>query len=477
MTRTLMAALGSLALALALGASGGSAADDERTNAEVSSTDYAKALRFRTMFGLEADQALILRAETDPDYSTDLYGVPLSAHEQRELQRRVGVEMSSRDAVKWASGESSFGGWYIDQLDRGAPVFLFKADSADLAAKREILESKLADDTGFRIRHVDLSMNDLQAIRVRIDSATDELIASGIALVSTAIHVSANRVKVGVQDLTETEAKLLTAQFGDSLEIHEDTPGQFDACSGSTGTNNCRPMKGGLSIVKNGTGGNECTSGFVVRRSQHNEALAILTAGHCIINSFGETEPTETVWNHNGNRFGETKYQTWEDGENDDKLGDVGIIELDTTEAEDLDAANKLWIYNGSSGATYTVTDYALANEQTEGVQLCAYGTNSNDSACVSVSDFDERHTSPRTINGVTVTKWIAHTNEFPLDMVSGDSGGPIYQVINSTQRRALGTHVHSTSTYSWYTPFTWGQAAYTLETPDDYVLCMDSNC
>jgi hypothetical protein len=233
-------------------------------------------------------------------------------------------------------------------------------------------------------------------------------------------------------------------------------------------------MKGGLSIV--GPAGNECTSGFIVRRTLHNGALAVLTAGHCIA-----AEPMESIWKHNNDRFGETKYQTWSDGENDDKLGDVGLIELDVTEADALAAANKIFVFNGSSNHELSITSYVPNGVQTEGTPACIYGTNSNNSECgLAILDYDERHSSPRTINGQTVTKWILHTNELPIDMDSGDSGGPVYRNISSGVRYAMGTHVHSTNgagAFSWYTPYQWGQTAYLNETPDYYTLCIDANC
>lgn len=114
---------------------------------------------------------------------------------------------------------------------------------------------------------------------------------------------------------------------------------------------------------------------------------------------------------------------------------------------------------------------------QTVGVQACAYGSHSNDSECGVIGpNINVRHSSPAW--GQTI--YITGTYEYSIDLIPGDSGGPIYQVLSGSNRAALGTHVHSTagsSGYGWYTPFDRGQYEYDNQTTDSYYLCTTASC
>lgn len=99
-----------------------------------SSDSLREAAHFRETFGLDADPALIDRAAQDPAYSSEPYGVPLSESEIAELQRRVGVERSVWDAVAYAEKQPEWAGYFIDQLDRGTPVFCLTAGGDEVAA-------------------------------------------------------------------------------------------------------------------------------------------------------------------------------------------------------------------------------------------------------------------------------------------------------------------------------------------------------
>lgn len=72
-----------------------------------------RATEFRRLFGFDARLVTIRLAATDPTYSSDPYGVPLSDAERAELLRRVQVEIDIEAAVRAASKLQTWGGYYI----------------------------------------------------------------------------------------------------------------------------------------------------------------------------------------------------------------------------------------------------------------------------------------------------------------------------------------------------------------------------
>jgi hypothetical protein len=433
----------------------------EPDSAQPEGVAIQRATTFRETFGFPAHRSLVEQAESDANYSSELYGVPLSAAEIVEMQRRIGVERAAQPAVDFASKRSDWAGWYIDQRDKGIPVFMFASGDGDLVAGI----ADLMPGTRFRVESADRTWEELLETQRRIDQATDRLVASGIDLTMTGIDVRANRVDVGIDGLTADDKVILTKEFGEGLSFRDEAPAVSDACTGSTGTLNCRPIKGGLRM-NNSVGGNGCTSGFNVRRSANGAQLAVLTAGHCIAG-----HPVNTDWNHNGSRFGESKYHTW----GPESPADVGIIGIDPDELPTN--ANRLWLYSASTCCGYDVTYQTPDVYQTASVQACAYGSYSNNARCGVIGpDVNVRHRSP----AWGVINYITGTNEYSIDMILGDSGGPIYQILSGTARAALGTHVHSTdgsSGYGWYSPFGRGKSEYAAQTTDSYVLCVTPSC
>ena len=90
------------------------------------------------------------------------------------------------------------------------------------------------------------------------------------------------------------------------------------------------------------------------------------------------------TWRTSDPEFGDSKWNTFLENSN----ADVGIIEIDTDEQPSI--ANKMYINNGSTGALYNVTYWIPDSYQTQGSQACAYGSISNNSECVTITDPDE---------------------------------------------------------------------------------------
>ena len=421
---------------------------------------------WRERVGFSAEPALVVRAETDPEYSDDNYGVPLSQSEEAEMLRRQQLEVDSYAAADFGARQRTWAGYWIDQKSRGAPVFLFAGDPEE---HREALASLLPAESGFRVERVSRTLADLEALQEEILASWDVLRTAGIDVTNTGIDLIGNTVHIGVHHLTEGQEAELVLRFGQEVVIREQPPAVADACPVS----NCRPMKGGMKITSV-TGSWDCTSGFVVRRTFHGARLSILTAGHCV--DLARTTTTGGNWYHSDSGtnvvFGNGKYETWFDNSD----ADVGLIELDDDEIPT--SANKMYINNGSSGAIYTVTGYVPDSNQTVGSQACAYGHASNNSECEFVTDADESNVS----EAAGTFYDILHTKEYSWNLIGGDSGGPIYQVASGTNRLAMGTHVHSQSGggsgTGWYSPYQRGRDAYVAVSGGDwYYICNTAGC
>jgi V8-like Glu-specific endopeptidase len=426
-----------------------------------------RALDFRQTFGLDDGSELIIRAETDPNYSAIDYGVPLSTNEQSEMQRRVRLEQGIIPAADFARHQATWAGYYLDQHAAGAPVFLFTGDEPSIVPN---LVKLLPPDTDFRVVHVSRTYDELETQKERILASAEEIRARGIKITHVGIDTIGNAVVVSIDGLTDEAQLMIESEFGSGIVFDDRPEAVLDSCPNS----NCRPIKGGIEM--DGSSGFACTAGFVVRRADHGAPLSILTAGHCIwVN--GRSASLNKPWTHlNGtthDKFGDSKYHTFYNH----SPADVGIIEIDPDEQPST--ANVLYIHNSSGGSTYSVIGYVPDFSQTVGSQACAYGMNSNDSACKAITNFDTADISEA--DGTTYT--IDHVKEYSWNLIGGDSGGPIYQVYSGTQRVMLGTHVHSDPGgpgpgTGWYSPYNVGEAEYEVRSGgDSYYVCLNPTC
>lgn len=376
----------------------------------------AEALQFRETFGFDADADTLKAVFSDPAYAETDWGTPLTAAEDAEMRRRTAVELDAIAGEQYGSKQADWGGYWFDQHDRGAPVFLF---TGDLERHRAVLEQILRPDSGLRVELATRTLDELEETKARIVAVWPDLRKDGIHATRTGIDIIGNRVRVGIEGLDDSAATTIKERFGQSIEVYEATAAVSDACP-QTG---CRPIKGGIRI--DGANGRPCTSGFLVRRTQHGARLAVLTAGHCIEVNDG----LGGVWTHGNDQFGDGKYETWADNTD----ADVGIIEVDDSEIPT--SANKVYLDpvpdDQTPGTVYTITGTLPDNNQTVGSSVCVYGYASNDSWCGSITDYDQANESvveDYPTNGTDTSKTIVHTKEYNRNLIGGDSGGPVYK-------------------------------------------------
>lgn len=228
----------------------GAQLDDAAAIHEQLPAELEQAVKFRATFGFETGESFVERIADDPAYSADPYGVPLSTLEIAEMQRRIGIERAAQPGVDFAMKQPGWAGYYIDQPDQGTPVFLFTGALEDARAGI----AAAIPGTPFRVAVAKRSLADLYALQADIDADTESLRAAGVDLSMTGVDITANLVTIGIDGLTDDLAQSLIRDYGEGIQVRDEPVAESDACSGVGGTQDCRPMKGGLWIY-NSSGG------------------------------------------------------------------------------------------------------------------------------------------------------------------------------------------------------------------------------
>jgi len=430
------------------------------------------AVRFRQAFGLDASIDLVRAARRDKaNYSDELYGIPLSRAELAEMHRRAVIQSAMEPALEEAQRFDTFAGAYIDQLRRGRPVFMFT--SIDPSIERR-LGGLLPPNADLEVIRADRTEREILTLQDRIIDDWDALERAGVRLVRVAVATDANTLVVGVRGKTPEGETRLKAEYGSFLQVVEANVAHGDSCPA---TDDCRPMKGGIAINHAGGSPGECTSGFVVKKTD-NGAWAILTAGHCIEKYGG----FDVIWRHNGQGFGRGLYETFIQGGEGD--GDVGLISIQSPEWPSMTNKNQIRRKNGtgtlSDGSVANVTGHATA---LLGMQMCRVRVSSLHD-CGKITHTDVAHWSE--VAGMTRMR-VLHTIEYDFDSAGGDSGGPVffYPAGGANPVTMLGTHVHSWDEgdplpkRSWATPYLRGRSAYASLFPsgNTYNVCVTAAC
>jgi len=118
------------------------------------------------------------------------------------LQSRLSIEAAT-----------SFAGT-ARRSDGGIDVYLTAADAPVNAIVQELRRAACG---GLNVHIVDGMKNNLatlESVRDEILARRPALLARGIKVVELGVHVTANRVRVGVKDLTDGAAAYLAAEFG-----------------------------------------------------------------------------------------------------------------------------------------------------------------------------------------------------------------------------------------------------------------------
>src|SRR5690606_16128049 len=112
---------------------------------------------------------------------------------------------------------------------------------------------------GLVAEKADHALAELRATHDSLRTDWDHL-AKSVGLISVGLDVRANRVEVGLKELTPQRAAVLTGTYGSAVRVVEAEVPQPGACVSRF---NCgSPVKGGLGISSSSGG---CTSGYIGR--------------------------------------------------------------------------------------------------------------------------------------------------------------------------------------------------------------------
>lgn len=453
--------IGALAVLLVAGASPVSAVSPSPE--EVGTND--DAAQFRQTFGLNATPEVLRTAAADTTtYSTWPYGVPLSKVEIAEMGRRAQVQAAVNKLLPQTRSLPGWGGVYLDQQAGGQPVFLFTSGLPKDV--RDQIASALPAGTAFRVEAATRTEAQLLAQKAKIEADLPSTWASGIDVVRVAVKTSENRLRIGVHDLTDAERQMLLARYGAEIDVFEDGVAVSDACGGY---NDCRPIKGGISINHDGGSAGECTSGFVVRGDTG--ALYLLTAGHCIQVHGGY----DTLWEHDNDSFGRARRETWTPGGTG--AADVGLITIFSAEQTLMTHKNQM---RRTTNSVVSVVGVEMIGPGSEGGQACRVGRRSGHD-CGIITEWSVGRASK-----VTGYKqmWVTDTTTMNFDSLGGDSGGSVFYYDNGGTTGSvvvLGTHVHSEegtgANESWFSNFWAGTVYYEQLWGMGYSPCLTAAC
>ena len=131
---------------------------------------------------------------------------------QQELVRSVRGEVKAKlekdpnFAGTWLDTE---GGWVVDIATAGDP-----------AAVEEVLSTFKDRGVAFRVRRVDYTLAELRALHDQVREDASIWQEQGVTITSIGVDIKANRLKVGVQDLSVETANSLQSAYGDRVTTH-----------------------------------------------------------------------------------------------------------------------------------------------------------------------------------------------------------------------------------------------------------------
>lgn len=427
------------------------------------------AIRFRQTFGLRSDEAYVELAASDvADFPHLDWGVPLSNDEAADLYARLDVQASLAPALQYGAEQDDWAGAYLDQLDKGLPVFLFTKD-----ADRHWTDigGLLPAGTTFGVRLASYTFADLQTMQGTIDEASKDLASKGTNLIRTSIDIQRNAVLAAVEEATSSAVDDISA-LAPSVLVQEAQPSVADGCNDIL---DCPPPKSGIAVVA--PDGGVCTAGFLGRRSDgsHND-IEMVVAGHCIgIHNGGGAEWTDYHGHYHPSSSGHdigpaSGSYTWRDLAG----SDVGFIKV--LPANYPSQFNRILVRNNPllGHVTHTAPSHGAGNEQIAGDQICRFGYGSWNTTGY-----------PRTCGQIVATDVtdqdcnsgygcisVMHLTTVSFDSHPGDSGAPMFTPEDSNGNTTLyGIHIDSvpdnppcvgSGCEGWYSP--WDRAREQLQ-------------
>jgi hypothetical protein len=181
----------------------------------VSEVDIARAVEFRTRFGIRADEAWTRSVAVDPAHVV-AYGVPLLPAEEAELNARPrtfeDLAVVLQDYA--ASHPGEFGGMYVEPPGSQQFVVLFTGHLDDHTAA---LSKLVSPASTIQLRLTPTAERDLDALMERISGDAGALRAAGIFVVETSRDDVGRVVEVGLSTERPDAPGLLVGRYGPTV--------------------------------------------------------------------------------------------------------------------------------------------------------------------------------------------------------------------------------------------------------------------
>jgi hypothetical protein len=183
----------------------------------VSDADIAKAVQFRTRFGLRADETWAREVAGNPAHEV-AYGIALMPDEQAGLDARPRTfeEISTVLQDYGAKHPGEYGGLYVEPPGSTQFVILFTRNLEDHSAALAKLVNPLAQIT---LRQTPTAEKDLDALMERI-SNDSTLRAAGIFVVASSRDDVGRAVEVDISTERPDAAGLLVGRYGPTVKVN-----------------------------------------------------------------------------------------------------------------------------------------------------------------------------------------------------------------------------------------------------------------
>lgn len=175
-----------------------------------------ESVRFRTTFGLRADEEWVRTVAADPTSAEgeSTFGVPLLPTEVTELLDRVARSADVAAIVEQygATVPDDWAGMYIDQQAGGTIVARFKANVAD---HERALRALLPVGSKIDVQRAAWTERELRAFMAQVEAERDWFTTIGTSLMTVEIAAFDNVVDVRFDGHDPGTAQTIEAHFGD----------------------------------------------------------------------------------------------------------------------------------------------------------------------------------------------------------------------------------------------------------------------
>ena len=185
--------------------------------APVSEADIARAVQFRTRFGLKADEAFVRAVAEDPAHVI-AYDIPLLPDEQAALDARPKTfeEISTVLQDYGAGHPGEYGGVFIEPPGSNQFVILFTGHLDEHSAA---LAKVVSPSAPIQLRSTPTAEKDLDALMERVSNDAAALRAAGIVVIESSRDDVGRVVDVGISTERPDAAGLLVSRYGPTVKV------------------------------------------------------------------------------------------------------------------------------------------------------------------------------------------------------------------------------------------------------------------